>query len=95
MEIEIISKDSKTFQIFNAQRIYEKYYCNFGLNPQYQEQIHDKGFRIVGSDKHKEARILELVNHRFFIATLFVPQDNCSIENPHKVILAFLKLIGK
>lgn len=95
LEIEIISKNSKTFNIFNSERIYEKYYCNFGLNPQYQDQIHDKGFRIVGSDEHKEARILELANHRFFIATLFVPQDNFSIDKPHKLILEFLRLTGE
>jgi CTP synthase (UTP-ammonia lyase) len=32
-----------------------------------------KGFKMVGTDKFKEARILELENHPFFIATLFVP----------------------
>jgi CTP synthase (UTP-ammonia lyase) len=38
---------------------------------------------------------LELENHSFFIATLFVPQDNSTEENPHKLVTAFLKTITK
>ncbi len=34
-----------------------------------------------------------LEGHPFFIATLFVPQDNSSFEEPHKLITIFLALI--
>lgn len=51
------------------------------------------GFKIVGTDIYKEARILELKNHPFFIATLFVPQDNSTQNQPHKLVTAFLKKI--
>lgn len=95
LEIEILSLNSKTFRAYRQTKIHEKYYCNFGLNPEYQDEISSKGFEIVGSDKHKEARILELANHKFFIATLFVPQDNCSKEKPNKLILEFLKSAGQ
>jgi CTP synthase (UTP-ammonia lyase) len=95
LEIEITDKLSKTFNIFGTDKINEKYYCNFGLNPEYQNQLDDKEFRIVGTDNLKEARILELENHSFFIATLFVPQDNSTEENPHKLVTAFLKTMTK
>ena len=93
LDIDIVDKTSKTFSIFKTNTIAEKYYCNFGLNPEYQDLLHNNGLRIVGTDEHKEARILELINHPFFIATLFVPQDNSSAEKPHKLIVAFLKTI--
>ncbi len=93
LEIEITDKTSKTFSIFEAEKIYEKYYCNFGLNPEYQTQLNDSGFKIVGTDSFNEARILELFNHKFFIATLFVPQDNSAKDRPHKLVSAFLKSI--
>ena len=95
LEIEIIDKKSKTHLIYNTDKIKEKYYCNFGLNPEYQKQFDEKGFKIVGSDKHKEARIIELTNHPFFIATLFVPQDNSTMEKPHKLITEFLNTVAK
>ncbi|TRZ43525.1 hypothetical protein [Robertkochia solimangrovi] len=55
--------------------------------------VHKNGFKIVGTDDGREARILELANHRFFIATLFVPQDNSSRENPHKLVTKFLECV--
>lgn len=90
LDIEIIQKDSLVSRIFNTNTITEKYYCNFGLNPEYQEQIHQAGFRMVASDKHKEARIMELKDHPFFVATLFVPQVNSSYQKPHPIIMALL-----
>jgi len=92
-EIELIDKSANTFKIFGSEKIKEKYYCNFGLNPEYQNQLDQKGFKIVGTDLSKEARVLELVNHPFYIATLFVPQDNSSSENPHKLVTEFLRTV--
>ena len=91
LEIQIVDKQSKTFGIYESDTIKEKYYCNFGLNPIYQSQFDENGFMIVGTDKHREARILELKNHPFFIATLFVPQDNSTMENPHRLINGFIR----
>jgi CTP synthase (UTP-ammonia lyase) len=90
LEISIIDQSSKIFRIFGSDKIYEKYYCNFGLNPAYQDEIDKQGFQVVGIDSHNEARILELKNHKFFIATLFVPQDNSTQERPHELVTAFL-----
>lgn len=36
LEIEIIDETSKIFSIYGSHTIKEKYYCNFGLNPEYQ-----------------------------------------------------------
>lgn len=94
LEIELTEKSSMTFKVFGTEKIKEKYYCNFGLNPEYQNQLDEKGFKIVGSDKLNEARILELKNHKFFIATLFVPQDNSTFEKPHKLVTEFLKRVA-
>lgn len=95
LDIEIVDRQSQTYQIFNEATISEKYYCNFGLNPEYQQELHDAGFKIVGSDTHNEARIMELKDHIFFIATLFVPQDNSSESNPHKLITKFLEIVSR
>lgn len=95
LEIEIIQKGSLVYSIFNTSTITENYYCNFGLNPEYQEQIHQAGFSMVASDKYKEARIVELKNHPFFIGTLFVPQANSSIEKPHPIVTALLTAMEK
>lgn len=93
LEIELKDKVSKTYQIFNQDTITEKYYCNFGLNPKYQQEIHNSGFKVTGTDSLQEARILELEDHPFFIATLFIPQDNSTLQKPHPLVTAFLKSV--
>ena len=95
LEVELTDPSSRTLEIFGEGKILEKYYCNFGLDPGYQNQLHDKGFKMVGTDKFKEARILELENHPFFIATLFVPQDNSTMESPHKLVTGFLQTVTR
>lgn len=90
-----IKEDSRVFSIYKKQFIEEEYYCNFGLNPSYQEILDEGGLRVVGVDEKNEARILELADHVFFVATLFVPQLNSSPANPHPLLVAFLEAMTK
>lgn len=93
LEIEI-KEDSNVFRIYQKRLIKEHYYCNFGLNPEYQEILDKGGLRVVGMDQNNEARILELPDHPFFVATLFVPQLNSSQADPHPLLVAFLKAMA-
>jgi CTP synthase (UTP-ammonia lyase) len=86
-----ITPGSRAFAAYGCEKAEEQYYCNFGLNPAYQRQLHEGGLRIVGVDQDREARIVELSEHRFFIATLFVPQCSSSPARPHPLICAYLK----
>ncbi len=68
----------------------ERYYCNFGLNPDYLDTILQAGLVVSGADQDGEARILELGGLRFFVATLFVPQTSSTPASPHPLIAAFV-----
>jgi CTP synthase (UTP-ammonia lyase) len=85
-----INENSIIFKFYNQTEVEERYNCNFGINPEYQNLIDEKGFKVVGVDENGEARILELPQNKFFIATLFQPQLSSSPTNPHKLILAYL-----
>lgn len=91
LKIKLAGKHSLIHEIFGADAIEEQYYCNFGLNPNYQQEIDKNGFSVTGIDDDGEARILELTGHRFFVATLFVPQDNSTFEKPHPLVTAFIR----
>jgi CTP synthase (UTP-ammonia lyase) len=86
-----LSRESRAAQAYGAVEAVERYYCNFGLNPAYQHSLHQRGFRIVGTDASGEARILELPAHRFYVGTLFVPQARSEPGRPHPLIVAYLK----
>jgi CTP synthase (UTP-ammonia lyase) len=85
-----IAPGSRIAAIYGATQATEEYYCNFGLNPDYQEQLHAAGLHIVGTDADGEARILTVPDHPFYIATLFVSQLNSTRARPHPLIAAFL-----
>jgi CTP synthase (UTP-ammonia lyase) len=69
-----------------ATEVQEAYYCNFGLNPEYREQLDAAGFRITGVDADGDARLFELDGHPFYVATLFVPQ----MRSNHPVVTEFV-----
>ena len=90
-ELEIaLAPGSKTAEIYGKQKVVERYYCNFGVNPEYVERLSVGPFRPVGSDKEGEIRIMEIPEHPFFIGTLFVPQALSTPQKPHPLVTAFL-----
>jgi CTP synthase (UTP-ammonia lyase) len=42
-------------------------------------------------DAGGEARIVELPDHPFFLATLFVPQTSSAAGHPHPIVAAFAR----
>jgi len=69
----------------------EQYYCNYGVNEEYEKQFQAAGLRVSARGILGETRAVELPGHRFFIATLFQPQLSSRPETPHRFFLAFLR----
>ena len=90
MEVKL-KPGSKAAAVYEATRSAEAYYCNFGLNSVYQEQLEAAGLEITGKDQDGEARIIEFPSHSFFLGTLFVPQARSAKRNPHPLMLAFCR----
>jgi CTP synthase (UTP-ammonia lyase) len=77
-------------QCYGKRRVYEKYYCNFGLNGTYRAALQEGGLRITGVDDDEEPRVLELPDHPYYLATLFVPQARSTVGEPHPLITRLL-----
>jgi len=73
--------------------VIERYFCNFGINPEYAEQLKGGPMRVTASDSEGEVRAMELPGHPFFIGTLFVPQARSTSEQPHPLISAYLRAV--
>jgi CTP synthase (UTP-ammonia lyase) len=52
----------------------EQFRCNFSLNPDFRDAMNMEPLQIAGVDENEEVRIVEIADHPFFIATLFLPQ---------------------
>lgn len=90
MEVSI-TPGSKAAVAYQATRSMEQFYCNFGLNPEYRDQLEKQGLEITGKDQDGEVRIIESGTHPFFVGTLFVPQARSVAGNPHPLILEFCR----
>ena len=67
----------------------EDYYCNYGVNPDYVRQMEAGGLRVSGLGAEGEVRIVEIPGHRFFLATLFLPQARSTASAPHPLLAGF------
>lgn len=79
------------FRIYHSSKIEETFTCSYELNPEYRERLEITGLKVSGISEDGGARIVELPDHLFFIATGFVPQLSSEENKPHPLITDFLK----
>ena len=90
MEINVL-RDSLAYEIYGKTRINEPFHCNYELNPDYRQQMESSGIKVSGVTTDGGTRIVEIINHPFFIGTGFVPQMISTPDIPHPLITAFLR----
>lgn len=86
-----IEPGSISYKAYAKEEVDEQFVCNYGLNPQFSNQIEDGRLQVAGVDENDEVRVVELNDHPFFIATLYQPQISSHPSNPHPLIMAYLK----
>jgi CTP synthase (UTP-ammonia lyase) len=81
---------SRAAAAYGTTDVEERYYCNFGLDPGRRSLLHGGGLRVSGTDAGGDVRVVEIPEHPFFVATLFVPQTGSSPGRPHPLVTAFV-----
>ena len=82
---------SLAYRIYRSTRIEETFMCNYELNPEYRDKLEKTGLKVSGVSEDGGTRIVELPDHRFFIATGFLPEMSSEENRPSPLIVAFLK----
>jgi CTP synthase (UTP-ammonia lyase) len=80
---------TRAARLYGADEAVEDYYCNYGVNPDYRLRLEGSGLRVSGVGGEGEIRIVELPEHPFFVATLFLPQARSTAARPHPLLLGF------
>ena len=80
---------------YRRHEVTESFHCNFGFDGHYEEQLARSGLKISGRDPAGDARVVELSNHPFFIATLFQPERSAFTARSHSLIKAFIEAAKK
>lgn len=87
-----LTHGSKVADIYDDIEIVEQFgICNYGLNPEFAPLLEKAGLQIAGVDTDGETRIMELINHPFFIGTLFQPERSALKNIVHPLIRAFIQ----
>jgi CTP synthase (UTP-ammonia lyase) len=86
-----MAPDSIAHRAYGKLGVMEQFFCNYGLNPAFRDEVKRGKLNTTGVDSEGEVRIVELSDHPFFVATLFLPQIASKPESAHPLILAYLK----
>jgi CTP synthase (UTP-ammonia lyase) len=86
-----LTPGTQVHEAYGADEAVEQFRCSFGLNPAYRKHLEGAPLAVAGVDGGGEVRVVELTNHRFFVATLFVPQLSSTPEASHPLITALLR----
>jgi CTP synthase (UTP-ammonia lyase) len=76
-------------RLYGTTEAVEDYYCNYGVNHEYRLTFEAHGLRVSGVGGEGEIRIVEMPDHPFFVATLFLPQARSTDERPHPLLVGF------
>jgi CTP synthase len=87
--------NTMAYKIYGKRNIKESFNCNYELNPEYRVKLESHGLAVSGLSDNGRARIIELPDKRFFIATGFLPQLNSKPNKPHPLFLAYLRAMSE
>jgi CTP synthase (UTP-ammonia lyase) len=82
---------TRAHRAYGSETAVEAFRCSYGLNPAYRDRLAGGPLVVSGLGVEGEARIVELPGHRFFLATLYVPQLSSSPEALHPLLRAYLQ----
>jgi CTP synthase (UTP-ammonia lyase) len=85
---------SRAAKLYDGRSAVEDFYCNYGVNPAYRNALEAHGLSVSGLGPDGEIRIVELRDHPFFMATLFLPQARSSRAAPHPVLAGYVAAVS-
>jgi CTP synthase len=87
-----LKQNSVARKIYNQDVINERHRHRYEFNNRYIELFESKGMVFSGmSPDHKLVEIIELANHKFFVASQFHPEFKSRPTKPHPLFYSFMK----
>jgi CTP synthase (UTP-ammonia lyase) len=80
--------------LYDSSTVMEDYYCNYGVNADYTPRLQAAGLQVSGLGEDGEIRIVELPDHPFFLATLFLPQARSTTTTPHPLLRGYAAAVA-
>jgi CTP synthase len=88
----ILAKGTKAHKAYRKELIYERHRHRYEVNNRFRKKLTDGGMVLSGlSPDNSLVEIIELQNHRWFIAGQFHPELKSRAINPHPLFRDFVK----
>jgi CTP synthase (UTP-ammonia lyase) len=84
-------KGTLVHELCRSDAVQAEFFCNFETNPEYVPRWEAAGLRVAARGPRDEMRAFDLPGQRFFLATLFQPQLSSRPEQPHPIVLGYLR----
>ena len=82
---------SRVAEFYGATRVTETYRCSYGFNPAFVPLFGGSNLRVTGFDADLEPKIVELLDHPFFVGTAFQPERSALRGATHPLVRAFVR----
>ncbi|MDL2277377.1 CTP synthase [Parabacteroides sp. OttesenSCG-928-G07] len=88
----VLSKDSKTYEAYQQEKISERHRHRFEFNDEYKKQFEDAGMKCVGVNPDTNlVEVVELPALKWFVGVQYHPEYNSTVVNPNPLFLSFVK----
>ena len=88
----ILDSTSKSFKVYGEDTISERHRHRYEFNNEFREQIIEAGMKIVGTSPDKRlVEIVEIPNHKWFVAAQFHPELKSRPNRPHPLFIGLIK----
>jgi CTP synthase (UTP-ammonia lyase) len=84
-------KGTLLYELCRTETLRGEFFCSFEPNPQYVPRWEAAGLRVAARGPRGEMWAFDLPHKRFFVATLFQPQLSSQGEQPHPIVLGYLR----
>ncbi len=87
-----LEKDSKAYQIYRKQEIWERHRHRYEVNNHYIEILEDAGLKVAGWSADKSlVEVIEYEDHPWFVASQFHPEFTSSPRDGHPLFTSFIE----
>jgi CTP synthase (UTP-ammonia lyase) len=90
----VLVPGTRAAQLYRSLETIEDYFCNYGVNPDYRLRLEAFGLKVSGVGGEGEIRTVEISEHPFFVATLFLPQARSTAARPHPLVVGYAAAIA-
>jgi CTP synthase (UTP-ammonia lyase) len=89
-EVLLVNEKSMIYRAHKKRKLSVKYFCDYGVNPDYTERIFNDGMAITALSSDAQVRAFEMLKHPFYVGTLFQPALTSTVADPDMLIMKFV-----